>query len=230
MDVQFIADDDRYFVFEEVLRDAVLAFSRDPWVLHHADLKAHRPLLGHHGEGQPPGTALPPCGVQPFRGLCNYVAPVCFLYEDAVPTYFVARAMWCRFWCRLNAIRGQPNTLLPLCKLFEDLIIQQNPWIFLHLTALGVQPLSIVMPWIQFGFVGFLEPDQILLLWDRLIGYQSLNLLPVLAAAILIFRSNSILKAESAEDIKDVFQDITRLKVVPLLQTFLFHGSSKGHQ
>lgn len=35
---------------------------------------------------------------------------------------------------------------------------------------------------------------QVLLLWDRLLGYDSLELLPVLAAAVLVFRAGLIMQ------------------------------------
>ena len=37
-------------------------------------------------------------------------------------------------------------------------------------------------------------PAQVLLLWDRLLGYDSLELLPVLAAAVLVFRADLIMQ------------------------------------
>ena len=53
---------------------------------------------------------------------------------------------------------------------------------------IGVQPLLIAMPWLQFGFVGLLEVDQILHLWDRLIGYDDPILLAVTAVAVFLSR------------------------------------------
>lgn len=38
---------------------------------------------------------------------------------------------------------------------------------------------------------------QVLLLWDRLLGYDSLELLPVLAAAVLVFRAGLIMQVET---------------------------------
>jgi len=81
MDVSQIADNDYFFPFAEVLANVVYAFSRDPWVLQHSTIRTHKPLLGHACAGQPEGSATPPCGVQPFRGFVNYVAPLCFLFE-----------------------------------------------------------------------------------------------------------------------------------------------------
>jgi len=42
MDVQHVADNDYYFPFEEALGNVVLAFSRDPWVLHNSAVRTHQ--------------------------------------------------------------------------------------------------------------------------------------------------------------------------------------------
>ena len=36
----------------------------------------------------------------------------------------------------------------------------------------GVDPLAVALPWIQFGFVGLLDVGEVLNLWDRVLGYQ----------------------------------------------------------
>lgn len=61
-----------------------------------------------------------------------------------------------------------------------------------------------------------------LLLWDRIVGYDSLWLLPVTAAAILVYRSAALLACVDKAEAKDVLADATALKVVPLLQCFLY--------
>jgi hypothetical protein len=38
------------------------------------------------------------------------------------------------------------------------------------------------------AFVGFLSPSETLVLWDRIIGFDSLLVLPVLAVAVMSFR------------------------------------------
>lgn len=68
---------------------------------------------------------------------------------------------------------------------------------------LGVQPLQITFKWIRFAFVGFLPLDQVLVLWDRIIACDSgLLLLPTMAAAIVVFRSQSILACTSEAELR----------------------------
>lgn len=44
----------------------------------------------------------------------------------------------------------------------KSLLQRHQPRLVLKLGQLGVQPLQLAMPWIQFGFVTFLEADQVL--------------------------------------------------------------------
>ena len=43
-------------------------------------------------------------------------------------------------------------------------------------------------------FLGYLETAQLLLLWDRIIGYNTLEILPVLAVAVFAFRRNNLME------------------------------------
>lgn len=47
------------------------------------------------------------------------------------------------------------------------------------------------------AFSGHLDSREVLLLWDRIVGYNSLTLLAVMAVAILEFRSSNLFKATS---------------------------------
>ena len=94
MDVQHVADNDAYFVFEEGLGNVVLAFSRDGWVLQHSAVRTHAPLApkaSHDVPGWRQGSPVPPCAVQPFRGFVSYAAPLSFVYEHEEPMYFCLR-------------------------------------------------------------------------------------------------------------------------------------------
>jgi hypothetical protein len=64
--------------------------------------------------------------------------------------------------------------------------------------------------------------DQVLMLWDRLWAFDSLELLAVLAAAVFCFRSDSVCACSSAVELADVFADLSTVRPVPLLQSFLF--------
>ena len=83
--------------------------------------------------------------------------------------------------------------------------------------------MRLAAPWIAFAFAGYLPPEQTLLLWDRVLGFDSLDLLPVLAAAVFAFRAPSLMAAEDAEEVRELMAEPGRLQIVPLLLFFLFH-------
>jgi hypothetical protein len=130
--------------------------------------------------------------------------------------------MWNEIWCKLNVISGDKGTLLHVCKTFENLLSFLNPKLFLHLLTLDVRPLSVAFPWIQMSFVGFFEIDQLLILWDRVLGYTDLTLFSLLATAIFISRSEPLLLCTKADKAVLILSEGSRLKVIPLLQMMLF--------
>lgn len=67
--------------------------------------------------------------------------------------------------------------------------------------------------------------EQVLHLWDRIIGFDDLELLPVLAAAIFVYRAKWLLQANEPAHVQRLLADAQSLKVIPLLQLFLHdHG------
>ena len=67
----------------------------------------------------------------------------------------------------------------------------------LHLLRLQLYPARLALHWISSGFASFLPAEQTLILWDRIIGFDTLELLPVLAAAIFVYRAKWLLQVSS---------------------------------
>ena len=129
MDVEHAIDDSSYFPFDYELQDVVMAFSRDPWIFRNCVNRVHPPLIGRTPDGHHVGI-FPPCGIQPFRGLVSYAAPLCYLYAEAFEIYFVFRELFAQLWCKLNAINSERCCIVMLSKLFEDLIKGMNQSFF----------------------------------------------------------------------------------------------------
>jgi hypothetical protein len=217
-DVMDSVNTEHFFPFEEILITVVSAFTHDNWVRKNmAASQMQAPVYDQESEH-----FVPPSGVQPFPGFVHYAAPMCYLFQRPEPFYYVFRCLWCRYFCKLNCIRSQPETLLPLCRLFENLLQSRDAQLYFHLCTINVNPLQIAFPWIQFAFSSYLGVEQTLILWDRILGFDSLNILPVLAAAMFSFRSTSLMAAESAEEVQEIFANPGPLQVVPLLQSYLF--------
>ncbi|KAG2518242.1 hypothetical protein BBO99_00007686 [Phytophthora kernoviae] len=165
---------------------------------------------------------VPPNGVLPFSGLVMYMAPLAYVYADPVEIYFVFRELYVRYWSKLNAIRTERGTMLPLCKLFEELIVRSSPTTVFHLINIGIKPLDIAFPWIQSAFSGVLDIDQVLLLWDRVISYDSLEIVAIFAAALFHFRANELELITTRDEADEVFAELIDIQVVTLLQDYLF--------
>ncbi|XP_066241110.1 TBC1 domain family member 19 isoform X2 [Saccopteryx leptura] len=225
-DVKLTAsNDDYYFVFEDYLYQVLLCFSRDTSVLSHFAYNSASPpksyIRGKLGIEEY-AVFYPPNGVIPFHGFSMYVAPLCFLYHEPSKLYQIFREMYVRFFFRLHSISSHPSGIVSLCLLFETLLQTYLPQLFYHLREIGAQPLRISFKWMVRAFSGYLATDQLLLLWDRILGYNSLEILAVLAAAVFAFRAVNLMEVTSLAAAEAVLADISTLKVMPLLQIFLF--------
>ena len=107
-----------------------------------------------------------------------------------------------RYFHHLHTLSDRPESIIYLCITFENLLKQSDANLYFHLHhTLDIEPLSIAHRWIIYGFVGILDPDQLLLLWDRMIGYQSCLIFSVLAAALFVFRKDALLMAHSEKEV-----------------------------
>ena len=55
------------------------------------------------------------------------------------------------------------------------------------------------------GFSGHLPPAQLLSLWDQILGYDTLELLPLLAVAILGLRRENLMRVETLAALEVIF-------------------------
>lgn len=92
-EVQRMANHPFFFVFEEPMRAALLAFLRDPLVAHRCVVPPH-PVMAGLGRAREVHGLYPPSGVLPFKGLASFLAPVCYLYTRPSDAFAVFRAMY----------------------------------------------------------------------------------------------------------------------------------------
>lgn len=100
-----------------------------------------------------------------------------------------------------------------------------EPEVCAHLQKLGCPLLELGLPWIVNAFVGHLDVEQVLLLWDRIVGFDSLLPLPLLAVAVICCRRHMILKTETKSELLSLMDDLSQLNAVALLQGILFGRS-----
>jgi hypothetical protein len=169
-----------------------------------------------------PAIHFPPCGIVPTRGWARWLAPICFLSTNTARIFAIYRAFFVRYFCRLHTIDDKPGSILSLCQLFEQLVHAMIPETVFHMLQLGCPPLHFAFHWMVNMFVEYLPVKEVLLLWDRVLGFDSLELLPLLAAAIFVFRKAELCAAQSMEEVEALLEEFGGLKVVPLLQQVLF--------
>ncbi|XP_076230802.1 TBC1 domain family member 19 [Calliopsis andreniformis] len=227
-DVQLTArNDDQYFVFEDVLYKTMLCFSRDSEVL--APVTTDRSAGGQviHAvlQGKPATLentlVFPPSGVIPFHGFTMYATPFCYLYDDSCAIYYTFRAFYLRYWFRLHTVSSHEQGIVALCLLFERLLQCHEPLLWMHFRNIHIQPIKVVFKWIMRGFSGHLPPEQLLYLWDLILGYDSLEIIPLLAVTILSFRKENLMQVNNLQNVEAVLADLSSLKVIPLLQLAL---------
>ena len=227
--VRLAAADDNYFVFEELIKETLLVFLRDETMCERVAGPHHPPPMGVGGGDGQTTAQCPPSGIVPPKGVGLYVAPLCFMYDDPAALYLVFSEMYARYFSQLHAVSSAPQSILLLSAVFERLLQAHQPQLVLHLRSLGLDPLALALPWLCSAFVGHLPPAQVLLLWDRIVGFDSLLVLPITAAAIFSFRRGALLGAKSAKDVERLLKDVVMLNSTALLQYVLFGGSEAAN-
>uniref|UniRef100_A0A8C2J7B7 TBC1 domain family, member 19 n=1 Tax=Cyprinus carpio TaxID=7962 RepID=A0A8C2J7B7_CYPCA len=220
-DVKLTAsNDDYYFVFEDYLYQVLLCFSRDTAVLEHFSYNSATPpksCIQNSSGSEQCAMVYPPNGVIPFHGFSMYVAPLCFLYNEPSTLYRVFREMYIRYLFRLHSVSSHPSGIVSLCLQFERLLQTHLPQLFYHLREIGAQPLRIAFKWIVRAFSGYLSTDQLLLLWDRILGCDSLEIVAVLAAAVFAFRAENLMEVTSLAS-----AEVVTCVCLPRLQDYIF--------
>ncbi len=174
-------NDDQVFVFEDMLYQILLLFSRDTHVLkcfENNSIQVYKAFIkGKMSSDEYHQVNYPPNGFIPFDGFSMLVAPLCFVYSDPVELYYIFRKFFMTHFFKLTVISSDPQSILGLCALFENILQAKDPHLFFHLRKIDVQPLKIVFKWLVKGFSGYLLSSQLLELWDRILAYNSLEIL-----------------------------------------------------
>ena len=198
IDSKHCQQDDHYFVFEEVVRDVLLYWSRDDWIPTQLEKLQHSIT--------PPSTDDEEVCYQnyvaPIWGISLYVMPLCYLFADPGEVYLLFRQLYTRYFYKLHYPSNKKGSILYQSILFENLVKQHDMDLYYFLVhELEVQPLEIAFRWMLYAFVGVLESDQVLLMWDRIIGYDSLDLLALTAAALFSFRKEVLMSCQNKQDV-----------------------------
>ena len=109
-----------------------------------------------------------------------------------------------------------------LVALFQQLMQSVEPALMQHLAALGYPAHAVAQRWMATAFVAVLPVHEVLALWDRVVGCDSLVLLPIAAVALLAWRCAPLQACASASEVETVLQHMSCVRIVPLVQGLLF--------
>lgn len=103
-----------------------------------------------------------------------------------------------RYFYNLHTLSDSKGSILYLSALFENLVKQKDPQLYFHMAfELDIQPLEIAFKWILYAFVGILEIGEVLLMWDRLIAYNSTDILALTAASLFCYRRDQLFQCKT---------------------------------
>eukprot|EP00117_Sycon_ciliatum_P048927 scpid46853/ scgid34765/ TBC1 domain family member 19 len=219
------ANNDNFFVLEDEIHATMLLLLRDDWLREYSTwslMSSHyllepdvQALLEHQDD------QLPPSGIVPGQGFSFLAAPVCFIMSSMNDFYAVFRQLYARYFCHLQApCSARRFGLLSLLYQVEALLQQRTPHLFEHLVLIGTPVMDIVLPWMMTAFAAVLPTEQILILWDLLIGYDTTEVLAVVAAALFAFRSSTLLAIKSKSGVTEVMSDFRNVSVIAAVRSF----------
>ncbi|XP_065685139.1 TBC1 domain family member 19 isoform X3 [Hydra vulgaris] len=225
-DVQLTASNSNlFFVFEDLLYQTLLVFSRDDCFLNYLEELSITPFkyLIKDKIIEDRFNTYPPCGILPFHGFSMLAAPLCYIYEKPEELYFAFRELYGRYFIKLHSISSNSQkamlffgycqhdaslsltifsfnlqtieSILSISSLFESLLISKEAALFKHLMDIGSPPLKLAFNWLMFVYSGYLSAEETLQLWDIILGFDSLDILAVVAVAIFEFRRESLMSA-----------------------------------
>ena len=159
-DVKEFCNDDKYFIFEDIMTPVLSSFFRDPYILNHCRVSPNKPLVGYNDKGKSVGN-FPPAGLLPCSLFTRYLGPFAYMTDKAMELYYIFRGLYIRYLCCLHSISSYPQGIISLARLFEDLLQIYEPEVWFHMQQIGVSPLKVAFPWIFYAFSGYLGIEQV---------------------------------------------------------------------
>ena len=127
-----MCNDDKYFIFQDMIETVCMTFFRDRQVLDLLKSKPNAPVLCTTSNDRIIG-CFPPNSVIPIKKFSGLFAPLCFISNNKEDCYYIFRAMYCKYFCYLTSISSHPQSIVSLCKLFEELLQMYEPEVCYHL-------------------------------------------------------------------------------------------------
>ncbi len=113
------------------------------------------------------------------------------------------------------------ENLFALCHFFEKQFLEDMNELYTHLRLLSVFPIDYAAQWFTKLFIGHITFQEVLLLIDRILGFESLVILPLLALGIFKKFYNKLMDCSSQEEIEEILY-LPGLKSLKIMNLYLF--------
>ena len=106
-DLIMLCNDEKYFIFQDMMEQVMMMFYRDKQVLELMKSKPHAPIYCTNSQDKITGV-FPQCGIIPFKHFTKWFAPLCFISNSKEDCYYIYRAFYCKYFCYLTSISSHP--------------------------------------------------------------------------------------------------------------------------
>ena len=94
--------------------------------------------------------------------------------------------------------------------------------LYIHLRKLDIFPLDIAVEWMACFFIGFLEIDQCFFLIDRIMGFDTLHILPIIALGVFKYYEKALVKINDKQTAVDMVNKINQLNFLEIVNNYLY--------
>lgn len=108
-----------------------------------------------------------------------------------------------------------------LCYFFEKNFLEKINQLYLHLRLIGVFPVNFAAKWICSLFINELSHHQVLLLVDRILGFETLYILPLFCLGIFKYFFDDLMQCQKKDEVEDVLY-LRHINVLKILNVQLF--------
>ena len=164
-----------------------------------------------------------PCRLVPCTGFLNHLGLWTYFNKKKDKVYTIIKYFIKHHSGKLYDIRPtNSENIVALSIIFERLFLRTMNPLYIHLRNLDIYPVDVAINWMNSFFVGVFSSDQAFQLIDRIIGYNSLLLLPVVSLSIFKFNEKTLLEVKNKNDYLDAFQRLKELNWLHILNLYLF--------
>ena len=164
-----------------------------------------------------------PCRIIPITGFLKYAGILTYFSKKKDKVYQIVKFLLSQHVSKLFDVRiSNSENIIALCMIFERIFLKSMNQLYLHLRSQDIYPVDLAGSWMIGFFIGTLAVDQVFMLMDRLMGYNSLHVLPVLALALFKMHEKQLLAVKTKAEYEDVFNRLKDVNILAAINLFLF--------